>query len=499
MLASSCGRKEGPAPGAGTGTISGAGRAGTTPGAGQTGTTPGAEKAGTTPGAVQQGTPAGGIPAKAQVEIANQKGVEKLMSCESLAELINKKKIPDQNIMVVLDGVGGTAIHIGDYKFVLHSRQNTIRNILQTDPSQRLPLLELAKKQHVDLTDEEKQKLIKESKVNLGKQLPKFLKDNKLTEQEFESQLLEMGRALKTGSRQAEQGLINEMINQELLVYAGRKAGFTKTAFNKYIEFKHSPKYEELQQFGELTAEQLREKLIEQFLADLMKKKIVDAAEIKDSDVLQTYNENKDKFKHHGRIKWSQIVVAAPKENLGAVESLSTQVKRQRPELKGADLDAEIKKTEELQHKKALEILEKVQKGEDFAKLSNEVTDDLPARAAKNGGDMGYMALDELKQNNLLKPVVSALQNLKPGEIYNEPIKTEFGWHIVKLTDMQNEGTIPFFEVKDNLKQMLAKQNEELAVRLWIIEKRKTVPIVINPEFERLLDEYLASAKAKAK
>src|SRR5579883_470551 len=361
------------------------------------------------------------------------------------------------------------------------------------DPSKPMPLLEQSEKLKVQLTDEEKARLIRDGKAALGNNLQKFLQENKLTEQQFEGQILEMGRALKTASRELEMGLPNELINQSLLVDAGRKSGLAKVAFHRYIEFKHGPEFEQLASFADLSPNQLRDKLIEQFLADLMKEKINGTAEVRDSDILQLYKDNLDRFKNY--IRFSQIVIAAPMQDLGAMESVRTQVMRQRPDLKGPALEEEIKNTEERQHQKALSVLAQIKNGANFADLCNTVTEDLPMRAAKQGGDMGYVSEDELKKNKLLAPVYQELQKLHPGEVCPEPVRTMFGWHIVKLTDRPRNGMVPFSAVKDDLKKAAVAQNSHLAVSTWIMEKRKTVPVTLGKEFEKALDEFEASKK----
>jgi peptidyl-prolyl cis-trans isomerase C len=444
------------------------------------GATAPATGAATTPG--QPAAPA--TPATA-VEVENNKNLGEIMALPSIAEIIKKNQVPRQTIICT---VGGDGVSVADYRQVLKLKQDQIRQILQQDPNQRLPLIEHANKEHIELTAEEAKNLIEQGRNTLGKKLPELLAQNKMTEKQFESQMLEMGRALKTATLAVEKKLINELINTSLLVDAGRNAGLAKTAFNRYIEFKHSPQYESISGVTDLTPDQLRDKIIEEFLAQAMQKKILDAHALPDSQVLALYTEQKDQFKHKGRIRWSQIVVAAPSQDMGAVESIQSQVHRQFPDLKGAELQSRVAETAELQHKKAVTVLDEIKKGKSFAEFANTMTDDIPARAAKKGGDMGYIALDDIKRNDLLAKVGDALQKMKVGEVCQEPIQTPFGWHIVKLVDKQGEGVIPFSEVKDELKRQLTEQQGNLAIGAWLMEKRKTVPIRISPEFKKYID-----------
>lgn len=444
--------------------------------------------AGTTGGGGDQTgvTPPPTTPAPAgSVQEENQKNIDKLMAIPSIAELIKKYDIPRQ---VVICTVGGDGVGVSDYRQVLKMKQEQIKRVLQSDPSQRLPLLEHANKENVQLTEEEKKNLLEQGRKVLGSKLPELLAQNKMTEKDFESQMLEMGRALKTATRAVEKKLLNEMINTSILIDAGRSAGLAKVAFNRYIEFKHSPQFEQASATTDMTPDQLRDKIIEEFIAQAMQKKIIEAHALPDSAVLKLYTEQKDQFKHKGRIRWSQIVVAAPTQDMGAVESVKSQVHRQYPDLKGPALDAKVAETAEAQHKKAVDTLKEIKAGKSFADLANTMTDDIPARVAKKGGDMGFIAIEDIKRNDLLAKVGDALQNLKVGEVCQEPIQTPFGWHIVKLVDKQGEGVIPFSEVKDQLKQQLAEQQANLAITTWLIDKRKTIPIRITPQFQKYMD-----------
>jgi peptidyl-prolyl cis-trans isomerase D len=82
---------------------------------------------------------------------------------------------------------------------------------------------------------------------------------------------------------------------------------------------------------------------------------------------------------------------------------------------------------EEKTRARILEIRDLITKGEDFAEMAKEYSEDPITR--KNGGDLGW-----LKKGATQKPFDQALITLKPGEI-SEPVKTEFGWHLIKLLE----------------------------------------------------------------
>jgi peptidyl-prolyl cis-trans isomerase C len=73
----------------------------------------------------------------------------------------------------------------------------------------------------------------------------------------------------------------------------------------------------------------------------------------------------------------------------------------------------------------ALEILEKLKKGEGFTNLAREFSID--KGSGKRGGDLGFFS-----RGMMVKPFEDAAFKLKKGEVTTEPIKTEFGYHIIK-------------------------------------------------------------------
>lgn len=77
-------------------------------------------------------------------------------------------------------------------------------------------------------------------------------------------------------------------------------------------------------------------------------------------------------------------------------------------------------------HSQALQVLERLKKGEDFAKIASEVST-CPSR--KRGGDLG-----EFSHGVMVREFEKAAFALEKGKTTQEPVKTEFGYHIIKRT-----------------------------------------------------------------
>ena len=93
---------------------------------------------------------------------------------------------------------------------------------------------------------------------------------------------------------------------------------------------------------------------------------------------------------------------------------------------------------------KAKEILSKVKRGEDFTKLAVEYSED--PSVARNSGNLGYFG-----KGAMVKEFEDAAFALKSEGDVSELVKTQFGYHILKLNGMQPERQLGFEEVQDKL------------------------------------------------
>ena len=105
-------------------------------------------------------------------------------------------------------------------------------------------------------------------------------------------------------------------------------------------------------------------------------------------------------------------------------------------------------------------VVARLKKGEDFAKVAGELSKD--PGSGKEGGDLGWFTKDRM-----VPEFAEAAFKLKKGEI-SEPVKSQFGWHVIKLEDKRSKPLPDFAAVKPQIDQYLerkAQQDIVLALR----------------------------------
>ena len=103
----------------------------------------------------------------------------------------------------------------------------------------------------------------------------------------------------------------------------------------------------------------------------------------------------------------------------------------------------------EAKRERAGEILEKARAGEDFAELARQYSEG-PTR--ERGGDLG-----SFERGRMAKPFSDKAFSMEPGEI-SDPVRTQFGWHIIKVEDKTPESTAPLEAVRDEIRDNLARE-----------------------------------------
>jgi peptidyl-prolyl cis-trans isomerase C len=98
--------------------------------------------------------------------------------------------------------------------------------------------------------------------------------------------------------------------------------------------------------------------------------------------------------------------------------------------------------------------LARVKAGEDFAKVATELSKD----PSGDGGDLGWFTKDRM-----VPEFSEAAFKLKEGEV-SDPVKTQFGWHIIKVEGVRTKSFPPFEQIKDQAARYVAQKAESDAI-----------------------------------
>jgi len=120
-------------------------------------------------------------------------------------------------------------------------------------------------------------------------------------------------------------------------------------------------------------------------------------------------------------------------------------------------------------------VIERLKKGEDFAKVAAEVTEDPSGKA--NGGDLGYFTKEQM-----VPEFSDVAFKLDKGQI-SDPVKTQFGWHVIKVEDKRVKPVPTFDEVKPQIEQFVTRKAQaELVSSLRANAKIERLDKPVAPE-----------------
>jgi peptidyl-prolyl cis-trans isomerase C len=124
--------------------------------------------------------------------------------------------------------------------------------------------------------------------------------------------------------------------------------------------------------------------------------------------------------------------------------------------------------------KDAKDVLARLNKGEKFEDIAKQVSLD---GSKDYGGDLGYFSAEEM-----VPEFSKAAFSLKIGET-SEPVKTDYGWHVIKLEDRKQGGAQPFDQVKAGIKAVLMRKK----VQDVVSDLRKQAKIeIVDPDLKKL-------------
>ncbi len=161
-------------------------------------------------------------------------------------------------------------------------------------------------------------------------------------------------------------------------------------------------------------------------ISKMMESEVATTPGASDAEAKEFYEKNPDKFKQTEQVRASHILIRIDEK----ADAAAKQKARAR-------IDG---------------LLKRAKAGEDFATLAKENSAD---GSAAQGGDLNFFA-----RGAMLPAFDEAAFALKPGQI-SDVVTTQFGFHIIKVTDRKEPSTVPLGEVSERVKQFLSGQKKQ--------------------------------------
>jgi peptidyl-prolyl cis-trans isomerase C len=247
--------------------------------------------------------------------------------------------------------------------------------------------------------------------------------------------------------KQAEDAALEQLVSAELLYQEASKvepANLDKLIAEKVAQnrakFASDAEFETALKGVEMTQKDLHEFARKDIVINnFIEKRFADNVTVSEADAKKFYDDNLGKyFTKPESARASHILI-------GVEQSASAE---------------EHKKAKE----KAEALLKRVKAGEDFATLAKS---DSTCPSSSQGGDLGSFG-----RGQMVPPFEKAAFALKPGEV-SDVVETQFGYHIIKLTEKQEAGTEKYENVKAKIVEFLKRERTQKGI-VELVEKLKT-------------------------
>ncbi|MFD2924347.1 peptidylprolyl isomerase [Halobacillus naozhouensis] len=176
---------------------------------------------------------------------------------------------------------------------------------------------------------------------------------------------------------------------------------------------------------------------------------------------------NEEQFKEVIRLSLLQEQAAAEEVDISEKE-MKQYYERMKTEVQASHILVSDEKT-------AKEVKQKLENGEDFGTLASEYSKD---GSAKKGGKLGYFG-----PGKMAPKFEDAAYNLEVGQI-SDPVKTQFGYHIIKVTDKRKvEDVKPYEEAKKEIKRTLVSQKvnqQQLQAKIDKLMKEAEIDVKLD-------------------
>jgi peptidyl-prolyl cis-trans isomerase C/foldase protein PrsA len=232
---------------------------------------------------------------------------------------------------------------------------------------------------------------------------------------------------------------LNDLIDQTLVIQNALSEGLEATdkevsdAIKNFKEASGTDGYKNFLKASGMTDEDFKQEMYNQVLVNKLHEKVIAKVKVTEKDIKAYYEAHPEDFGNLRELKVSHILLETKEE--------------------------------------AEKVIDRIKAGEDFGTLAQELSTEPAAKETK--GDLGFIN----EQTTLVTEFKEAALKLKPGEMTNEPVKSEFGFHVIKAFEEKDAHIEPFAEVKDQAEMLAKRAKEQQAWNDFVTNLRKEAKV----------------------
>jgi len=292
------------------------------------------------------------------------------------------------------------------------------------------------------------------------------LSDLKRSQDQLKAESEKMDPSVPAENRPQEKDLLRDLIDSRLLSQKADELGISADTdvvkrLDELRKQMHAETMEDLEKAAQaqgVSFEEFKQNLKDTILTQkVIQQEVGGHINVTQQEIQEYYNQHKDEMQRPEQIRLSEILIStapptsAPGQTAPSADEVVAQAKA-----------------------KADGIYARLQKGEKFDELAQKNSS---GPTAANGGDLEYF-----KRGTLSKQLEDQVFGLKTGQ-YTEPIRTNQGWVILRVSEHQSEGVPPLKEVEPQIQERIYMTKMQPALREYLTKLREDAYIDIKPGY----------------
>ncbi|HXG92349.1 MAG TPA: peptidylprolyl isomerase [Blastocatellia bacterium] len=280
---------------------------------------------------------------------------------------------------------------------------------------------------------------------------------------------------------QLKQDILSEMIDRALIEAEARRRNLTISDEQFIVEYNRrisemggEQLYQDYLKDSGITDDDFRRIVRQEIYGELLRKEFEKTIRVSEAEARAFYNKERANPKYDTvfvepeRVRASHILISARR-------TLIANELRARGITDKTELDRAIVAEVAKRRERAVQLLAKVKAGADFAVLARENSDDAGTR--ERGGDLGLFTRST--HTARFDDVAFAI---KPGQV-SDIVETDYGFHIIKVTEHRARRARAFGEVRSAIEQHLSARKLAQQLTNWLEARRRAADVQIAPAY----------------